>query len=218
MSIQLFFLDKLMRLTAKRRFRRNPDVRELRPLMAEMAAAREGSAAGLAGRDFARRRANRSAAPRGRKRRQPPILYIHGGGWVAGAPVNHRGLTWRLAAQTGATVYAIDYRLAPEHPFPAGLDDCVAAYRALLDNGIARLHRHRRGFRRRKFDAGNGAQVEGAGAATARALVCLSPVVALDAELPSHRTNAKSGRDVRVRHLRHRAAGLFRGPTTPPTR
>src|SRR6202012_4056488 len=65
------------------------------------------------------------------------ILYIHGGGFVAGVPGNHRPLTWRLADKVGFPVYAIDYRLAPEHPFPAGLDDCVAAYRGLLDKGIA---------------------------------------------------------------------------------
>jgi acetyl esterase/lipase len=65
------------------------------------------------------------------------ILYIHGGGFVAGVPGNHRPLTWRLADKVGVPVYAVDYRLAPEHPFPAGLDDCVAAYRGLLDKGIA---------------------------------------------------------------------------------
>ena len=65
------------------------------------------------------------------------ILYIHGGGFVAGVPANHRPLTWRLAAQTKIPVYVVDYRLAPEHRFPAGLDDCVRAYRALLANGIA---------------------------------------------------------------------------------
>jgi acetyl esterase/lipase len=65
------------------------------------------------------------------------ILYIHGGGFVAGVPGNHRPLTWRLADKIGVPVYVIDYRLAPEHPFPAALDDCVAAYRGLLDKGIA---------------------------------------------------------------------------------
>src|SRR6201999_3532813 len=64
------------------------------------------------------------------------ILYIHGGGFVAGVAGNHRPLTWRLAEKVNVPVYVIDYRLAPEHPFPAAMDDCIAAYRALLDKGI----------------------------------------------------------------------------------
>jgi acetyl esterase/lipase len=65
------------------------------------------------------------------------LLYIHGGGFVAGVPANHRPLTWRLAEGVGVPVYAIDYRLAPEHPHPAALDDCVTAYRALLAKGLS---------------------------------------------------------------------------------
>jgi epsilon-lactone hydrolase len=64
------------------------------------------------------------------------ILYFHGGGWHAGTAAALRPVTWRLAKQSGITVYAIDYRLAPEHPYPAGLDDCVQAYTALLEQGI----------------------------------------------------------------------------------
>lgn len=60
------------------------------------------------------------------------VLFLHGGAYRAGAPANYRHFTWRIAAATGASVLAIDYRLAPEHPFPAALDDAVAAYRWLL--------------------------------------------------------------------------------------
>jgi len=60
------------------------------------------------------------------------VLYLHGGGYVIGGPQTYRGLTARLAKGTGASVVSIDYRLAPEHPFPAALDDAEAAYRALL--------------------------------------------------------------------------------------
>ena len=60
------------------------------------------------------------------------VLYLHGGGYVMGGPQTHRGLTSRLAKAAGASVVTIDYRLAPEHPFPAALDDAEAAYRALL--------------------------------------------------------------------------------------
>lgn len=61
------------------------------------------------------------------------ILYLHGGGYTLGSPDTHKGLASHLAAYTRASVLMPDYRLAPEHPYPAALDDAVAAYRALLD-------------------------------------------------------------------------------------
>jgi acetyl esterase len=61
----------------------------------------------------------------------PVVLYFHGGGWVQGDLETHHGLCARLALGTGALVIALDYRLAPEHPFPAAVDDCGAAYRWL---------------------------------------------------------------------------------------
>ncbi len=63
------------------------------------------------------------------------ILYLHGGGFAIGSPALYRHVTWRLAAAARARLLAIDYRLAPEHPFPAALDDALAAYRWLLDQG-----------------------------------------------------------------------------------
>jgi epsilon-lactone hydrolase len=63
------------------------------------------------------------------------ILYLHGGAYVIGSCKSHRDLAARLSIASGAKVLLIEYRLAPEHPFPAGLEDCVAAYRWLLDNG-----------------------------------------------------------------------------------
>jgi acetyl esterase/lipase len=63
------------------------------------------------------------------------LLYIHGGGWTAGGLDSHRPLSARISAASGCAVLAVDYRLAPEHPFPAGLDDCLAAYRWLRDHG-----------------------------------------------------------------------------------
>lgn len=60
------------------------------------------------------------------------VLYLHGGAYVFGSPATHRPLTGRLARSADAEVVAIDYRLAPEHPFPAAVDDALAAYRALL--------------------------------------------------------------------------------------
>ena len=64
------------------------------------------------------------------------ILYLHGGGYVAGSPATHRPITAALARLAARRVFALDYRLAPEHRFPAALDDAVAAYRWLLDQGV----------------------------------------------------------------------------------
>ncbi|NEW43502.1 alpha/beta hydrolase [Nocardia cyriacigeorgica] len=61
------------------------------------------------------------------------VLYLHGGGYAVGSPTTHRSLTARLAHETGCAVYSLDYRLAPEHPFPAGLDDAEAAFLELVD-------------------------------------------------------------------------------------
>ena len=59
------------------------------------------------------------------------ILYLHGGGYVAGSPRTHRAMAARLADLTGRRVLLPDYRLAPEHPFPAAFEDAVRAARAL---------------------------------------------------------------------------------------
>jgi monoterpene epsilon-lactone hydrolase len=65
------------------------------------------------------------------------ILYLHGGGYAIGSIVSHRGLVSRIARAAEAKALLIDYRLAPEHPFPAAVDDSVAAYRFLLKEGVA---------------------------------------------------------------------------------
>lgn len=61
------------------------------------------------------------------------ILYLHGGGYVLGSPATHRAITVRLALHSGAELIVPDYRLAPEHPHPAALDDAREVWRALLD-------------------------------------------------------------------------------------
>lgn len=67
------------------------------------------------------------------------LLYLHGGAYCLGSPAAYRHLTTRLARDLGVVTWAIDYRLAPEHPFPAGLDDALAAYRALVESGTPRI-------------------------------------------------------------------------------
>ncbi|MEP7021229.1 MAG: alpha/beta hydrolase fold domain-containing protein [Pseudonocardiales bacterium] len=69
----------------------------------------------------------------GASQRPRAVLYLHGGGYTVGSPRTHRSLAAFLARDTGAVVFSLDYRLAPEHPYPAALDDAVAAFRALVD-------------------------------------------------------------------------------------
>ncbi len=63
------------------------------------------------------------------------MLYIHGGAFTMGSPLSHRPLTARFSALIGGAVFAVDYRLMPEHSRRAGIDDCRHAYRWLLDHG-----------------------------------------------------------------------------------
>ena len=65
----------------------------------------------------------------------PIVIYLHGGGWVQGDLETHHGLCARLALHSGVLVVAVDYRLAPEHKFPAAVEDSLAAYRFLRSRG-----------------------------------------------------------------------------------
>jgi acetyl esterase/lipase len=68
------------------------------------------------------------------------ILYFHGGGMIMGSPLTCRRLTSAIAKATNIKVLSIDYRLAPEHPFPAQLEDCINVYKWLLSNGFKKDH------------------------------------------------------------------------------
>jgi epsilon-lactone hydrolase len=65
------------------------------------------------------------------------LLYLHGGAYVFCSPKTHRHLVAALGEATGMAAFALDYRLAPESPFPAAVEDALAAYRWLLDQGFA---------------------------------------------------------------------------------
>ncbi len=67
-------------------------------------------------------------------RRGRDLLFLHGGGYATGSPAVYRGFVWRLAAATRARLLVPDYRLAPEHPFPAASDDSMSVYRWMLAN------------------------------------------------------------------------------------
>ena len=66
---------------------------------------------------------------------RPALLWAHGGGFVIGSPSTHAGFAGYVAQAAGADVYLPDYRLAPEHPFPAATDDVFSAYRQMLERG-----------------------------------------------------------------------------------
>lgn len=191
MSLQLYALNTLMRFTVQRRFRKNPDLMEMRAIMQSSPIPKVPSRIKveqirLGGVPTEKLQAASASSAHA-------LLYMHGGGFVAGVPANHRALTWRLAEQTGIPVYAIDYRLAPEHPFPAALDDCLAAYRALLDQGIAP------GAIAVGGDSAGGnltlvlaLKLKALGLPQPGALICLSPVTDLAEPAPSHTANVKT--------------------------
>jgi acetyl esterase/lipase len=85
----------------------------------------------LAGRPAARVRAGDSASP-------TVLLYLHGGGFVVGSHRTGARLASALIGRIGGTAYSLDYRLAPEHPYPSGVEDALAAYRELLATTAAR--------------------------------------------------------------------------------
>ena len=67
------------------------------------------------------------------------VLYLHGGGYVSGSPQTHRTYAGQLALQSGISVVTLDYRLAPEDPFPAGLNDALTAFDELADGGRTKV-------------------------------------------------------------------------------
>ncbi len=119
------------------------------------------------------------------------VLYLHGGGYVIGSPRSHRHLAAAIGAAARARVLLPDYRLAPEHPFPAAVDDAVAAYRWLLDRAIAPARIVIAGD-----SAGGGLTVatllalREAGVALPAGGVCISPWVDLTCGGASYRSRA----------------------------
>ncbi|MBK5238659.1 MAG: alpha/beta hydrolase [Actinomycetales bacterium] len=71
------------------------------------------------------------------KKSDAVVLYLHGGAYLAGTSFGYRGLSGGIAQASGAVMFSIDYRLAPEHAYPAAIDDALAAYKGLLAEGFA---------------------------------------------------------------------------------
>ena len=119
------------------------------------------------------------------------VLYLHGGGYCIGSLDTHRSLAGRIALAAGCPVVTLDYRLAPEHPFPAAITDATAAYADLLALGIRPECIAIAGD-----SAGGGLTmaallaIRAAGTPLPGAAVCLSPWVDLTQTLPSYERNA----------------------------
>ena len=138
---------------------------------------------------------------------QKIILFLHGGGYVTGSALTHRMMCALLAKATGAKVLVPDYRLAPEHPFPAALEDTLKVYRWLLAQGYSSANIIIAGD-----SAGGGLSVAAtlalrdAGASLPAAVVCLSPWADLTLKGQSHLTKAKSEAVLRTEVLREWAS------------
>ena len=133
-----FVLRAVLRATLSRTFRAGLPVEQqrrrlLRGNAPDPAAARRD----VRGCDLRRRARRVGPRPRPRARGTCTVLYLHGGGYCAGSPATHRALTGHLAARCSARVFAPTTAWRPEHPFPAAVDDAVAAYRGLLGEGVA---------------------------------------------------------------------------------
>lgn len=138
------------------------------------------------------------------------LLFIHGGGFIAGSPRTHRSFTAWLAQASGVPVFSLDYRLAPEHPYPAALDDCVAAVRSL------RAHGHRLVV---GGDSAGGQlaiatvlRLRAEGEALPEGLMLVCPVTDFTDTSESLRTNARSEPLLGLRHRAH-ALGLYAAGT-----
>jgi len=143
------------------------------------------------------------------------VLYLHGGGYVIGSIVTHRCLVAGIAAASGCRALALDYRLAPEHAFPAAVDDATAAYRWLLEQGTVPSRVVIAGD-----SAGGGLTIatllalRDAGTPLPAAGVCLSPWVDLEGTGDSLRTRADQDPMVRADGL-HSMARMYLAGADP---
>jgi monoterpene epsilon-lactone hydrolase len=131
-------------------------------------------------------------SPAGSPTSERVVYYLHGGGYISGSAKSCRPITATLARLLNGRVFGLDYRLAPEHLFPAGLDDAVAGYRWLLSNGIDPKSIGIVGD-----SAGGGMtlalalRLRDAGEPLPACLVCLSPWTDMTSESESLRENSE---------------------------
>ncbi len=137
MSVSAELVRLGLRWIGKRGQARDPDIEVLRRRMLALERITPGPPRGtqVTTLNAAGVKAVRIATDRSRSDHH--ILYLHGGGYVFGSPSQYRDFIWRIASVASAQVLCLSYRLAPEHPFPAALDDAVGAYRWQIAQGAA---------------------------------------------------------------------------------
>ena len=136
-SLRARAVNRFLRSSTKRRWRAGLDIVEIRRHTARMdeLIGRRAPPAAIEPATIAGVPATWFGAPELAGR--GTLLYLHGGAWCLHLPAIYRRLATALSALTGMRVLLPDYRLAPEHPFPAGVDDCFAVYTWLVDRGFA---------------------------------------------------------------------------------
>jgi len=136
-SVRARLTNAFLRLTTRSMWQPGVDIHNVRTHAAKMDArlARRGPPVAIEDVEIDGLRATWIGEPALSQR--GTLLYLHGGAWCIHLPGVYRRLATRLSALTGMRVLLPDYRLAPEHPFPAAIDDCFAAYRWLVDRGYA---------------------------------------------------------------------------------
>jgi acetyl esterase/lipase len=146
------------------------------------------------------------------------VLYLHGGGYVIGSITAYRALAARIAVASRARALAIDYRLAPEHPYPAAVEDATAAYRWLLAEGSSPEHIALAGD-----SAGGGLTaatllaLREAGDALPAAAVLMSPWLDLTCTSESMETKAADDVVLTPRRLRYWSSQYLDGTGTDAT-
>lgn len=151
------------------------------------------------------------------------VLYLHGGGFVVGSVKTRRAFTGYLASKLGYNVAAPEYRLAPEHPFPAAPQDCFTAYQELLKE-----YAPKRIVLLGESAGGNLVlsvllQIKAAGLPMPAAALCIAPCVQFDRELPSYTENRDTeamvdnlSGEVFDTYLRSREETVVRNPLAAP--
>ncbi|WP_020178550.1 alpha/beta hydrolase [Methylopila sp. M107] len=136
LSAQARLLRIVMRYGFKSRVHASPDIARIRRSVDRLARLAPDQPFGVARRPTTL--AGLPAEAHARTGRAPDrhVLYLHGGAFCCGSPRTHRGIAGRIARGVDAEVIVLDYRLAPEHPFPAAIEDAAAAYLELVARGI----------------------------------------------------------------------------------